>query len=100
MRAAFLIVILLLSLCAAIDAQTTATSSPPASPESRAQRVAVPEPTPEALSYYRSGNVLWVVGNTWDVLIPSLLLFLGVTIPTVFYVIWGVMEIVQIPIAK
>lgn len=31
---------------------------------------------------------------------PFLLLFLGVTIPTVFYVIWGVMEIVQIPIAQ
>ena len=31
---------------------------------------------------------------------PFLLLFLGVTIPTVFYVIWGVMEIVQIPLAK
>jgi len=31
---------------------------------------------------------------------PFLLLFLGVTIPTVFYVIWGVMEIVQIPIAR
>ncbi|MCC7412294.1 MAG: hypothetical protein IT495_11795 [Gammaproteobacteria bacterium] len=31
---------------------------------------------------------------------PFLLLFLGVTIPTVLYVIWGVMEIVQIPIAK
>lgn len=31
---------------------------------------------------------------------PFLLLFLGVTIPTVLYVIWGVMEIVQIPLAK
>lgn len=31
---------------------------------------------------------------------PFLLLFLGVTIPTVFYVIWGIMEIVQIPIAQ
>ncbi len=31
---------------------------------------------------------------------PFLLLFLGVTIPTVFYILWGVMEIVQIPIAK
>lgn len=30
---------------------------------------------------------------------PFLLLFLGVTIPTVFYVIWGVMEIVSIPIS-
>lgn len=29
-----------------------------------------------------------------------LLLFLGVTMPTVFYILWGVMEIVSIPIAK
>ena len=31
---------------------------------------------------------------------PFLLLFLGVTVPTLFYVIWGVVEIVQIPIAR
>lgn len=31
---------------------------------------------------------------------PFLLLFLGVTIPTVLYIIWGVIEIVQIPIAQ
>lgn len=31
---------------------------------------------------------------------PFLLLFIGVTIPTVFYIIWGIMEIVTIPIAK
>lgn len=31
---------------------------------------------------------------------PFLLLFLGVVMPTVFYVIWGIMEIVSIPIAK
>ena len=31
---------------------------------------------------------------------PFLLLFLGVTIPAVFYVIWGVMEITSIPIAQ
>lgn len=30
---------------------------------------------------------------------PFLLLFLGVAVPTVFYIIWGVMEIIQIPIA-
>lgn len=30
---------------------------------------------------------------------PFLLLFLGVVIPTVFYLIWGIIEIVQIPIA-
>jgi hypothetical protein len=31
---------------------------------------------------------------------PFLLLFLGVTMPAVLYVIWGIMEIAQIPIAK
>jgi hypothetical protein len=31
---------------------------------------------------------------------PFLLLFIGVAMPTVLYIIWGVMEIVGIPIAK
>ena len=31
---------------------------------------------------------------------PFLLLFLGVTVPTVFYLIWGIIEIANIPIAK
>ncbi len=30
---------------------------------------------------------------------PFLLLFIGVVMPTVFYVLWGIMEIVTIPIA-
>ena len=30
---------------------------------------------------------------------PFLLLFLGVTIPAVLYILWGVMEIVSIPLA-
>ncbi|MDH3589932.1 MAG: hypothetical protein OEQ74_11060 [Gammaproteobacteria bacterium] len=30
---------------------------------------------------------------------PFLLLFIGVVFPTVFYIIWGIMEIVSIPIA-
>ncbi len=29
-----------------------------------------------------------------------LLLFLGVTVPTVLYLLWGVMELSQIPIAE
>ena len=29
-----------------------------------------------------------------------LLLFAGVAIPTVLYIVWGVMEIVNIPVAK
>jgi hypothetical protein len=31
---------------------------------------------------------------------PFLLLFIGVVVPTVVYVLWGVMEITQIPLAK
>lgn len=31
---------------------------------------------------------------------PFLLLFLGVVFPTVFYILWGIMEIVTIPIGK
>ncbi|MFK5979852.1 MAG: hypothetical protein QM488_13295 [Rhizobiaceae bacterium] len=29
-----------------------------------------------------------------------LLLFIGVVVPTVFYLLWGVMELSQIPIAQ
>ena len=29
-----------------------------------------------------------------------LLLFLGVVVPTVFYLIWGILEVAQIPIAS
>jgi hypothetical protein len=31
---------------------------------------------------------------------PFLLLFLGITIPTVLYLVWGVMEVASIPLAK
>lgn len=31
---------------------------------------------------------------------PFLLLFLGITIPTVLYIVWGVMEIASIPVAS
>ncbi|HLE37336.1 MAG TPA: hypothetical protein VI699_09315 [Candidatus Acidoferrales bacterium] len=31
---------------------------------------------------------------------PFLLLFLGIAMPTVLYILWGVMEIVGIPVAK
>ena len=79
MRITLLAAVLVLSLCATIEAQTSGT--PPATPrtDSQTARVAVPEPTPEALSYYRSGNVLWVVNNVWGLLLPSLILYFGVS---------------------
>jgi hypothetical protein len=30
---------------------------------------------------------------------PFILLFIGVVVPTVFYIVWGIMEIATIPIA-
>jgi hypothetical protein len=31
---------------------------------------------------------------------PFLLLFLGIVMPTVLYIVWGVMEILSLPVAK
>ena len=40
-------------------------------------------------------------GESLARLSPSiLLLFIGVVVPTVIYILWGVMEITQIPLAK
>ncbi|RMF37188.1 MAG: hypothetical protein D6754_09970 [Alphaproteobacteria bacterium] len=31
---------------------------------------------------------------------PFLLLFLGVTVPAVLYIVWGVMEVASVPVAN
>jgi hypothetical protein len=31
---------------------------------------------------------------------PFLLLFLGIALPTVLYIVWGVVEVANLPIAK
>lgn len=31
---------------------------------------------------------------------PFILLFVGVVVPAVFYIIWGIMEIVTIPVGR
>ena len=79
MRLTLFVGVLLLSLAAVTDAQTASSPSSGADADTRTERVPVPEPTPEALSYYRSGNVLWVITNVWGLLIPSLILFAGVS---------------------
>jgi STE24 endopeptidase len=42
-------------------------------------QVVVPEPSPLALRYYRSGNVLWGVSTALSLLIPALLLYSGLS---------------------
>ncbi|MFI5183405.1 MAG: M48 family metallopeptidase [Vicinamibacteria bacterium] len=39
--------------------------------------VAVPEPTEQALRYYRSGIALWLIDILWGLLIPCVFLFTG-----------------------
>jgi STE24 endopeptidase len=41
--------------------------------------VAVPEPTAEAMEYYRSGNRLWVINRLWALIVPGLLAFSGLS---------------------
>lgn len=42
-------------------------------------RVSVPEATPQALRYYRSGMVLWALGGIVTLLIPAVILFSGLS---------------------
>ena len=39
--------------------------------------VIVPEATPEAMSYYNSGNLLWIVKQAWSFIVPLLFLATG-----------------------
>ena len=59
--------------------QPTTTTQPTALPSPEEGPVPVPEPSEKALSYYRSGNVLWIVSIIWGLLIPALFLFTGLS---------------------
>jgi STE24 endopeptidase len=39
--------------------------------------VTVPEPSPEAMQYYRSGNWLWLINRLWALIVPGVLAFSG-----------------------
>ncbi len=43
------------------------------------QPVAVPEPSPRAMEYYRSGNLLWIVSQATALAIPALVLLTGLS---------------------
>ncbi len=59
--------------------QPTPATQSNAPADSEAGPVAVPEPSEKALSYHRSGNVLWAVGAAWGLLVPVLFLFTGLS---------------------
>jgi len=81
--------VLLVTICFVMDAsvatqpeapeqpaKTTAANTSP-EPANSTARVPVPEPSEKALSYYRSGNVLWVINTVWGLLVPAAFLFTG-----------------------
>src|SRR5215468_1211733 len=79
MRALLLIITCCLLLTSAASAQQPAATpdSRQASAQSPSAPVPVPEPSEKALSYYRSGILLWIVNIVWGLLIPALFLFTG-----------------------
>src|SRR5262245_29457482 len=79
MRALLLIVSFCLFLTSSVYAQqpTATPDSRQTSAQSPTAPVPVPEPSEKALSYYRSGIVLWIVNILWGLLIPALFLFTG-----------------------
>src|SRR5215510_9995032 len=79
MRALLLTVSICLLLTSAAPAQqpTATPDSQQASAQSSTAPVPVPEPSEKAVSYYRSGVLLWIVNVVWGLLIPALCLFTG-----------------------
>lgn len=72
---AVLVVTFLLPTTTALRAQAPETGA--SSSTGATDRVAVPEPSEKALSYFRSGNVLWAVDNLWNLAVLALLLWTG-----------------------
>src|SRR5262245_20221600 len=79
MRAILLIITFCILLTSAASAQqpTATPDSQQASAQSSTAPVPVPEPSEMAVSYYRSGVLLWIVNVVWGLLIPALFLFTG-----------------------
>ena len=48
--------------------------------DDRSAPVAVPEPSAEAMAYYRGGNVFWIVREVLALAVPALVLFSGLSI--------------------
>ncbi len=61
----------------ALAAETPRTARPPNDTSGEQTQVAVPEPSPLAMQYYRSGNWLWGIGQLWGFAVPALLLWSG-----------------------
>jgi Zn-dependent protease with chaperone function len=71
-------IFLLIVICVASSGILRAAAQAPATSTLHAQeRVAVPEPSDKALSYHRSGNILWMAGLVWSAIVPFAFLWTG-----------------------
>lgn len=57
-----------------------------------------PGQPPDQHGQHRSPERIPVMQRVLDN--PFLLLFVGITIPTVLYLLWGVMEVASVPLAE
>jgi hypothetical protein len=58
---------------------SSAAAQPSATHVDESGRVPVPQPTEKALSYYRTGNLLWFANLAWGLAIPVLFLSTGLS---------------------
>jgi len=79
---ATLLGLLLLLFATSILAGATAAAAAPVQSVTAKQAqetVAVPEPSPLAVQYYHSGNLLWIATTLWGMLLPAAILFSGLS---------------------
>ena len=76
-RYAIVLALILGVLAANLAAQQTPAT--PAAAVDESQHVDVPEPSAQAVDYYTSGNLLWVAGQAWSILILVALLATGLS---------------------
>lgn len=60
-------------------AQELKPSTEAASAASDEGPVMLPAPSEKAVRFYKSGNVLWIVRQAWDLLVPAVILFTGLS---------------------
>jgi Zn-dependent protease with chaperone function len=70
-----MVLVLLASVCAV--GQESLEATPAVEVAGAFEPVEVPEPSDKAMSYYRSGNVLWLVSMAIGILFPAVILFTG-----------------------
>ena len=81
MRTLLLTACLLLATSPADAAVQSPPPQPTPTPAAREASAPVPVPSPseKAMSYYRSGNALWVINLVWGFAVPALFLFTGLS---------------------